>query len=60
MEAYCVASVCGRYGIPCSIYKAVSDNTNDDDTVGQIEKNLASSCTIIGEYILSKLDSYIS
>lgn len=52
MEAYPIAFVCKKYGIPCSIYKVVSDltDTNEDDS--EHTKNLEESSKILAEYII--------
>ena len=52
MEGYCVANVCERYGIPCMIYKSISDNTCDNDTQGQIDTHLADAISAICDFII--------
>lgn len=51
MEGYCVADVCERYGVPCMIYKGVSDRTSDPDTQGQIDTYFSEAIFAISDFI---------
>lgn len=51
MEGYCVANVCDRYGVPCMIYKGISDHTSDADTQGQIDTYLSKTIMAMNDFI---------
>jgi nucleoside phosphorylase len=51
MEAYSIAYVCYRMGIPCHIYKVVSDMTDKNDDGSQFEGNVGKVSERLAEHI---------
>lgn len=51
MEAFSIAYVCYRMGIPCHIYKVVSDMTDKNDDGSQFEGNVGTVSERLAEHI---------
>jgi nucleoside phosphorylase len=61
MEGYCVADVCQRYGVPCMVYKSISDQTTDDDTREQFDTHLSDAVNTVSDFVdMNILQSFLS